>query len=269
MVIVRLPRGMSVVRPGSHCLSCGEPIAWYDNVPLVSYLLLRGRCRRCGARFSPRYFLVELLGATLAAATFLHAASPDPVDHLARFVAEFAFAAFLVAVAFIDLDTWIIPNRLTYPALPVLGAAAVLTGRLSGPDALIGAMAGFGILGGVIVAYRLVTGKQGMGWGDAKLLAVLGAFLGWQALPALLFLAAIQGLLAALVLLAARRMPEGPPRAYVGISDQEEQDEDPEPEPERPSSWRTAPLPFGPFLALAGLELLFFFDRFVRWLGWA
>jgi len=298
VVIARLPKGMSIVSPGSHCFACGAPVAWYDNIPVVSYLILRGRCRHCGAKFSAIHMLVELIGAALAVACFQHARSDVPAIHMARFVAEYAFCSLMVVIAFIDAKTWIIPNKLTYPGLVVFWSLAVLTGRLTWWDAGIGALAGFLLLASVIVVYGLVTGRQGMGWGDVKLLALIGAYLGWMALAGVILLAAIQGLILAVLAMALGRLPT-PSQAYEplmdksdGVSDDttsdrddthegkapdeagaetdvknhQEHPDDSNPGPNR-TNWRQIPLPFGPFLALAAVEMLFFAESIYRvWL---
>ncbi|MCD6497359.1 MAG: prepilin peptidase [Deltaproteobacteria bacterium] len=297
VVIARLPKGMSIVSPGSHCFACGAPVAWYDNIPVVSYFVLRGRCRHCGASFSAIHMLVELIGAVLAVACFEHARAHIPAVHLARFVAEYAFCSFMVVIAFIDAKTWIIPNKLTYPGLIIFWSLAILTGRLTWWDASIGAFAGFGLLASVIVVYGLITGRQGMGWGDVKLLALIGAYLGWMALAGIILLAAVQGLILAIAAMALGRLPT-PSQAYEPLVDKEEADSKKEPsdrnDAENPPSdhrapktedeadhvqtetpdddaaranWRQIPLPFGPFLALAAVEMLFFADRIYRvWL---
>jgi leader peptidase (prepilin peptidase)/N-methyltransferase len=285
VVVIRLPKGMSVVRPGSHCMSCDAPVAWYDNLPILSYLILRGRCRRCGARFSVVYMLVEVLVAGLAVACFAHARASQAHDAWAvagHFSAELAFCAVLAAIALIDVRTWIIPNVITYPSMAIFWGAAVSLQRLSWGEAVAGLAFGFAGLGGLILVYHWVTGREGMGWGDAKLLGLIGAFLGWQSLPLVIFLAAVQGLAAAVLLVATGRTL-APSEPYVPLEDErgerEDEEEEAQDEHERnehehgeggegdegkredaPTSWRHVPLPFGPFLALAGVEALLLGD---------
>ena len=272
VVIVRLPAGISIVRPASHCMDCGTPVAVYDNIPLFSYLILRGKCRHCGARFSAVYFFVELVSTALAMAVFHHTVNPaHPWIGVAHFTAEFVFVSVMVVVAFIDLRTWIIPNVITYPAVLVFLATSVLLRRLVWWEGLAGAAAGFAVLGVVIWGYLRLTGREGMGWGDAKLLAAVGAFLGWRHLPAVVFLGAIQGLVAALICLALGRSME-PTHTYAGLEDEEDrQDEDGEQQgkdtangKEKARSVRHVPVPFGPFLALAAVEVLFFGEVIMR-----
>lgn len=266
VVIVRLPEGISIVRPASHCMGCKTPVAFYDNIPLFSYLILRGKCRHCGVRFSALYFFVELASTALAVAVFHHTANPgDPWIGAAHFVAEFVFVSVMVVVAFIDLRTWIIPNVITYPAVLVFLGTSILLRRLVWWEGLAGAAAGFSVLAVTIWGYLRLTGREGMGWGDAKLLAAVGAFLGWRHLPAVVFLGAVQGLIAALVCLALGRSME-PTHTFVGLEDDENEqgeegdteEEDAGNEEEKVRSMRHVPVPFGPFLALAAVEVLFF-----------
>lgn len=243
--IVRLPARRSVVRPASHCLRCGGRIRWYDNVPIVSYALLRGRCRACGASISPRYLVVELLTGLLCLA-IVHRFGLSWTS-----LATFILAAGLVVATFVDLTHYIIPNEVTYLLVPVgLGMSFVPGATVAPLDAFIGAAAGAGVLVVVAATYRLLRGVRGLGGGDVKLLAAIGAFLGWRPLPLVLFLAAAQGVVAAgIVLLARRGKPApAPPPPPPEESDDEEQG---------PPPGRLA-IPFGPFLALATLQAIFF-----------
>ena len=175
VVIHRLPRGESLVRPPSQCPACGVPLAPYDNVPVLSWLVLRGRCRRCGARISPRYPLVEVLTATAFAAVALIRG----VD--AGLVLELPFAAVLIAVGAIDLEHRIVPNRIVVPAavFGVIASAVVRPGDL--PELLIAGAAAFLALLLAALAY-----PAGMGMGDVKLAGVMGLYLGVAVAPALL-----------------------------------------------------------------------------------
>jgi len=256
VVIVRLPLGESVVHRASHCRSCGEAIAWYDNVPIVSYLVLRGRCRRCSAPISARYPLVELLVCALTLALYpLFVVGPAGAVglRLARFVIASLFSGLLVAITFIDLYTLRIPDAITYPGIPICALLSLFFAPPHLWDGAVGAAGGYLLIRLIADGYRLVTGRVGMGYGDAKLLAMIGGLLGWQALLPALFLAALQGTLigvGALLVLRRLRPPAGsaPPGG------------DP-PEGESPGSpLRFARLPFGPVLGLAAIELLFLRD---------
>lgn len=175
VVVHRLPRGESVVAPGSRCPGCGTPLAPYDNIPVLSWLLLRGRCRHCGAGISPRYPLVELLSALVFVAVALVRGVDDDL------VQELPFAAVLIAAAAIDLEHRIVPNRLVAPAAVygVAAAAVVKTDQLI--EFLVAGAGAFLAMLGVALAY-----PRGMGMGDVKLAGVMGLYLGLAVVPALL-----------------------------------------------------------------------------------
>ncbi|MFN3544123.1 MAG: prepilin peptidase [Thiobacillus sp.] len=209
-------------RPRSACPHCGHMISALENIPLVSWLWLRGRCSACGTPISARYPLVELLTALLSAA----AAWKWGVS-LQTLGALFLIWT-LIALAFIDLDTTLLPDSLTLPLL-WLGLLFNLQGQFASlSDAVIGAMAGYLVLWSVYWLFKLATGKEGMGFGDFKLLAALGAWLGWQLLPVTLLLSSVVG-------------------AIVGIAMIVFVKHD-----------RRVPIPFGPYLAGGGLVALFF-----------
>jgi leader peptidase (prepilin peptidase) / N-methyltransferase len=248
VLIIRLPAEESVVRPASHCRACKRPIAWYDNVPLVSFLLLRGRCRYCGARFSGRYFLVELLVGLLSLSMYLVsvAYSEGPIGaRLSQWVITSLFCGVLVAITFIDLDIMRIPDAITYPGIPIAVLLSLFLGHPHLWDGLLGAVCGYLSIRLIADGYQLLTGRAGMGYGDAKLLAMIGGLCGWQFLLPTLFLASLQGSLIGIPILLLHR----------GKNTEEEHDNtDPKAVP--PSGLRHARIPFGPFLSLAALELL-------------
>ena len=202
--IARIPNGESVVHPPSHCPECKFPIAFYDNVPLISYLVLSGRCRACRRRISPRYFVVELLTALLAAALYYQFGLG------LAFLVAFVFVAALIVISFIDLDVRIVPDIISLPGI-VVGLLFSIVGRylISDPldivptpvSALIGAVAGGGFLLAVAWLYERVTGVEGMGGGDIKLLAMIGAFLGWPSIPLTLFFSSLGGSVIGLILM--------------------------------------------------------------------
>lgn len=254
VVIARLPRGESVVRPASRCGSCGTPVRARDNVPILSYFLLRGRCRACGVRFSVRYPLVEALTAALSALIFWWFCASDvgevvPV-RLGRFVVYFAFAGALVVLSFIDLDTKRLPDVITIPGTLVLFLAAFAAHDVSWQQRAIGAAAGYLFVRLVADFYYYVLGREGLGLGDGKLLAMVGAVLGWKALPVVLFAGSMLGVVISLPLLVLSRRAEEQPAEPDGGTEQAEQ-----------RTLRTAQVPFGPFLALGALIHLFLGDR--------
>ncbi len=214
---------LSLSRPRSRCPACGRAIAWHENLPLLGWLRLRGRCSACGARISARYPLVEGLTAALfAAVAWRFGASPATLVYCLA-------VALLIAAALIDFDTTLLPDDLT---LPLIGLGLVAAWQrwtpVTLPDAALGLFFGYAALWAVAFAYKLLRGVQGMAEGDFKLLAGLGALLGWQQLPSIILLASAVG-------------------AVVGISLIVFRGHD-----------RQVPIPFGPYLAGGGLAALFF-----------
>jgi len=269
VVIVRLPEGESLVRPASHCRSCGAPVRWYDNIPLLSYLILRGRCRRCGARYSARYLLVELLVCVLALLMHhlfvVRAPAGAPIaPQLAQLAITSLFCGTLVAITFIDLDHLIIPDAITYPGIPLAVLLSLFMGLPHLWDGAVGAAAGYLFIRLIADGYRLIKKRMGMGYGDAKLLAMIGGLLGWQVLLPTLLLGCLQGAVVGIpALLIARR--SHPTQHDDGASEGTEaglskaQVEPPASEgeiEEQTPPLRYTPIPFGPFLALAAVEVL-------------
>jgi len=228
VVIARLPKGDSIVRPRSRCPRCKHAIAPYDNIPLLSYLVLKGRCRHCKKKIHWRYPVVELTAGVLMALLAGRAAHPGLL------VPHAAFLLALLAVAWIDLDTRTIPDVVTIPGVGV-GLAASLFGPPGFTGALIGAVAGGASLWLVGAAYEKATGVPGMGGGDVKLAAMMGAFLGTGGVFGAIFLASLAGSIFGAALIAKG---EG--------------------------SRRTA-IPFGTFLAPAAVVLLLFGDTLASW----
>ncbi len=265
--IARVPRGMSVVSPPSHCFACGARVKARDNIPIVSYLLLRGRCRSCGAKFSARHALVEALAAALSLLVFwTFALDPAPLPlgvRIARYAVYFAFTAVLTVLTFIDLDTKRLPDIITLPSVVVFFAGGFATGEVAWLERLIGAAAGYLAVRLIADAYYYSTGREGLGLGDGKLLAVMGALLGWKALPPIVFCASFMGVLISVPVLFAKRRkqrgaspqnadaaPTGPP-ALPGASES----------PAPPTSIRLTEVPFGPFLTVSALGYLFLHNQ--------
>lgn len=207
---------LSLASPPSTCNHCGHRIRAYENIPVLSYLLLRGRCSACGARIGVRYPLIELLTALMSVAVVMQFGLTWQTP------AALALTWALIALAMIDLDTQLLPDRITLPFL-WLGLSLSLFGLFTdSQSAIAGAVAGYLLLWTVFQLFRLLTGKEGMGYGDFKLLSLFGAWLGWQFLPQIILLSAVTGAVLGLALIAARRQQ------------------------------RDTPIPFGPFLAAAG-----------------
>lgn len=201
--------------PGSHCPACKTPLRIADNIPLVSWLALRGKCAHCGARISARYPLVELLTSVLSGLVAWHFG----LTWTTAFALVFTWI--LVAAAFIDADTTLLPDDLTLPLLWLGLLAAVLGYTVPLRDAVLGAMAGYLSLWTLYWAFKLATGKEGMGYGDFKLLAALGAWMGWKMLIPIALIASVVGIVFALVLLGARvrdkHIPFGPYLCAAGF----------------------------------------------------
>ena len=261
VVIYRVPHKLSVVSPASRCPGCETPIRAWHNVPIFGWLWLRGRCASCEIAISPRYPLIEFGMASLALALFhtfsggllsveAIASSGFLLDVILPFAVYLFFVSALVAVTFIDLDWFIIPDVISLPGIPLGMCAALLCGEaigISWQDALIGAAVGAGVIITLILAYGALRGRQGMGGGDWKLLAMIGAWLGWQALPFVLLLSSLQGILLVLIFGRAFAVDELPP---------EPGEEESEVEPSAEGVGQLA-IPFGPFLSLAALEILY------------
>jgi len=196
--ISRLPHGESILTPASHCPLCRSPIAWHDNIPLISYLLLKGKCRQCQAAISPRYPLVEAATALGALALYLKYGMGCPL------IVTFVFLCCLICISVIDLQYRIIPHIIVLPGIPLFLFAGVSVMGVRFIDALIGLLAGIGVLYLVAVYYEAITGNEGMGGGDVNFLGFLGAFFGWQGLPIILFCAAFMGACIGLIVMAIK-----------------------------------------------------------------
>ncbi|HVI00608.1 MAG TPA: prepilin peptidase [Enhygromyxa sp.] len=256
VVIHRLPEAQSLVKPRSRCPACGTPIAWYDNIPIVSYLILRGHCRRCDAPFKLRYLLVELLGGLLSFATFmLFVITPllegGGIEGLIHWQIWFFFCLALVIITFTDLDVWIIPNEVVLGMTAVGAAIAIWRPDLLGVDTVAALASGVGaflLIAGIRWLYLRFRGIEAIGLGDAKLLLMIGVFGGPAAVAWTLGAGALQGLLVSVPMLALGRNPANTELTDVHGDDPTLGEEDPD------AGVMGRRVPFGPFLALAGLE---------------
>lgn len=222
VVIHRVPRGISTVLPRSRCPGCGALIRLQDNLPLISYLWLRGRCRHCGMAIPLRYLLVELTTGLSFVACFAHFGAG--VEALVGAV----FAALLIALAVIDLEHFLLPDRITLPGIAAGLLLQPWIAQVTVREALLGAGLGGGLILVVSAGWYLLRGEEGMGLGDAKMLAMVGAFLGWKGMAVTLFLGFFGGAVVGLTLLATGR------------------------------GGRQSRLPFGTFLAVAALAALLY-----------
>ncbi len=204
------PDGLSVVTPGSHCFSCGAAVKWFDNVLMLSYLWLRGRCRACKASFSPRYLFVEALTGALFGLAWWFAMVPtftEPFSmRLEQFGIDAAFIVVMVVVAFIDLDHKLILHRITYPAIPVFYLLGLLEPGRRWWEGIVGAFVGWGVPWSIGWLYMRLRKREGLGLGDADLLGVIGALLGWQGAMATLFGGSVIGSVVGIGGIAAARL---------------------------------------------------------------
>ena len=225
----------NILMPPSHCPSCKAAIKPWQNIPILSYVLLKGQCKHCHAAISLRYPLVELLtGLVFAVCAWKFGATWTAV-------AAMVFSAYLIAMIFIDADTQLLPDQLTLPLMwggIVFHLAAYLLqadwGITNLVDSLLGAIVGYMSLWSIFQLFKLVTGKEGMGYGDFKLLAALGAWLGISVLPIIIIMSAVVGLIFALIMKVAKNQP----------------------------------MPFGPYLAISGWIVLVFsqpISQFIQW----
>ena len=228
--IYRIPRERSIVNPPSTCPQCGEKIRFYDNIPLFSYIILLGKCRFCGNAISFQYPIVELVTGLLSTALFIrYGLNP-------QYFLFLSFAASLIIITFIDLHHKIIPDIISLPGILVGLAVSFLgVGQVSGLQSLLGALCGGGFLYLVGAIFERLTGKEGMGFGDVKLLAMIGAWLGWKSLPFIVLISSLTGTVlgGGSLLLSGRGMRER--------------------------------IPFGPFLVIGALTVFFFGPELVIW----
>jgi len=238
VVIARVPHGQSIVWPGSRCPKCAHVLAWYENVPLLSWLALRGRCRACREPIPSRYVLVEVATALLFLASLHRFGFGLPL------LRALLLVGFLVSLTFIDLEHWVLPFSLTVPGAMAGVVSAVPLGKAALLESVFGAGVGFLFFLGLEILLRIVLRKEALGAGDKWLMMLVGAFLGYRPLFGVLLLSNVQGALVggALLLVHGRAGPAAPrPGARAAEDD-----------------WVPGPthLPFGPWIALAALELL-------------
>ena len=226
--IYRIPRGESLAQPPSRCPACGKPLAWFDNVPVLSWIALRGRCRQCAALISIQYPIVEVVTALLAMLVVW--VTPPGALLASRLV----LTAVLIVLFVIDLELQLLPNRITLPSI-LVGVAFSLFAPPGPVASLVGIVLGGGVLYGIAAAYYFVRREEGMGMGDVKMLAMIGAFLGWRAVLLTLVLASFAGAVIGIALMASRR--EGLKYA----------------------------LPFGTFLAIGAFVAMLAGDAILNW----
>lgn len=227
--IYRLPRSLSIISPPSACPVCDNPIRPYDNIPILSYILLAGRCRRCGLPISPRYPMVELVSGLCAIAVCAR------FGYTLQALVLFIFISALIVVIFIDIDHQIIPDVISLPGIVLCFLASVFIFNRPVAEPAAGILVGGGSLLLVAVTYRLLTGRDGMGGGDIKLLAMIGALCGWEGVLFTIFLSSLAGTLVGILLMVAQGR-----------------------------NLRLA-LPYGPFLSLSAIVYIFLGPDIIHW----
>lgn len=227
--IYRLPRHESILFPASHCPNCGKSIRFYDNIPLLSYIILRGKCRNCKRGISPRYPFIEGISGLLAVAIVIK------YGLTLHSLLLLLFIFCLIIITFIDLDYQIIPDILSIPGIIAGIGASFLLPTISWTDSMLGILAGGGFLFIIAITYKWLTNRDGMGGGDIKLLAMAGAWLGFKAIPFILLISSFIGaLIGSISLLLAKK------------------------------SFRYR-IPFGPFISIAAIIYILFGREIVNW----
>jgi leader peptidase (prepilin peptidase)/N-methyltransferase len=221
VLICRIPEGQSIVFPSSNCPKCRHPIRFYDNIPIISYLILRGKCRDCHEKISLRYPLVEAMTAAFSLLLFWK------FGISMQYLFSFIFVAALIVITFIDFDHQIIPDVISLPGIPFFCIGAIFFMGLTVWESLLGILIGGGCLFTIAFGYEVITKREGMGGGDIKLLAMLGAFLGWKSLFFILFVSSLLGAVIGISLMVLK----GENMKYA--------------------------VPFGPFLSVAAIAYLF------------
>lgn len=221
VLIYRIPEGQSIIFPSSRCPKCKHSIRFYDNIPVISYLILRGRCRGCREKISLRYPFVEAIAALLSMFLFWK------YGLSIKYLFSFTFTCALIVITFIDLDHQIIPDVITLPGIPLFFLMAIFFMGIPVLEALLGILIGGGCLFAIAFLYEIITKREGIGGGDIKLLAMLGAFLGWKSLFFILFVSSLLGTVVGISIMIAK----GKDMKYA--------------------------VPFGPFLSIAAVVYLF------------
>ncbi|MBF0378030.1 MAG: prepilin peptidase [Desulfamplus sp.] len=228
--IYRIPKDESIVFPGSFCPACETPIPFYLNIPIISFIILRGKCRNCRKSISFRYPIVEFITAMFAVATFLK------FGLTVESLFWFSFIAVLIVISFIDFDLQIIPDILSIPGIFIFALSSVVIPEMTIKDTLLGIVMGGGSLYLVAVSYYLIRKDEGMGGGDIKLLAMIGAAIGWKGVAFTIFASSLLGTVAGIIIMIITRKADSKLR-----------------------------IPFGPYLAAASLIYIFKGESLISW----
>jgi leader peptidase (prepilin peptidase)/N-methyltransferase len=259
VVAYRIPRDISIIRPGSFCPHCRAPVPLWTNVPVLGYIILRGKCARCGAWIAPRYLITELAMGLIAVHLYQALTLPDAA-------ARFVLCAALFAVSWVDLDWRIIPDVISLPGIVVgVAAAALAMPDIGWKDSLYGMALGGGLFFAIGEAYRWLRGKEGMGMGDVKLLTMIGAFLGWQGVIFTIFVGSSLGALGGVLLGLLDWQPHAPElEAELAAGSDQGHLHEGEADYAGEGLLQT-PVPFGPFLSVAAGIFALFQPQLLRW----
>ncbi len=227
--IHRIPISKSILFPGSLCPQCGSSIRFYDNIPVVSFLILKGKCRSCGSPIPFRYPMIELISGGFAISLLLK------YGLTIEWISSYTFIAALLVITFIDIDHRIIPDIITLPGILFFLLVPFISPHITWVDSIIGVLLGGGFLLLIAMGYQLITKKEGMGGGDIKLLAMVGAFVGWKGVFFTLFLASVVGTLVGLILML---------QSNKGMK---------------------LAIPFGPFLSIGAITYIHFGNHIIFW----
>ncbi len=247
VVIYRVPNGLNIATPPSSCPKCNYQIKWYDNIPILSYILLGAKCRKCKTHISMQYPVVELIGAVMGTALYLD------FDFTIEFAYYTVFVFGFIALAYIDIKEWIVPESIVI-VMAIVGLLIPLVSYflnyifyINILDSLIGGVLGFGIIATIIVIYKLIRGIDALGWGDAYILGLVGLYMGPKATLSTLFFAVFQASIIGIGMIIFNRQ--------VTVPYDDVEDDDPIKD--------KAALPFVPFLVLGALEYLFFGEKLI------
>ena len=227
--VYRIPRSLSIVFPGSQCPNCKTHIAFYDNIPILSYLILKGKCRHCHAPISIKYPLVEAMNAVLYLGIFLKFGLSFTT------LVYFIFVSILIVVSFIDFGFRIIPDGLSFSGIVLGFLSSLFILQITWLQSLLGILIGGGLLLAVALTYEKITHKEGMGGGDVKLLAMIGAFTGWQGIPFVILVSSFVGAIVGIIFIILTKKDT------------------------------KFAIPFGPFLSFAAILYIFLGPKLIRW----
>ena len=228
--IYRIPKKLSIVTPGSSCPFCKKPIPFYLNIPVLSYFILRGKCKYCKHSFSPRYPIIEALTGLILLALYIK------FGYSITTIFWFAFISVLIIISFIDIDYQIIPDTFSIPGIFIFATAPLFVPEISFLDSVLGIIIGGGSLYIIALTYYILKKTEGMGGGDIKLLAMIGAAIGWKGVIVTIFIGSLAGTIAGIIIMISSKI--------IDIK---------------------LKIPFGPYLSIGAVIYIFFGQALIRW----